>query len=57
MDTNLELLSKIEELESKWRNKEPIKYSALYWRFRADQLYIIALKSKLEKKLETTKNV
>jgi len=44
----MDIQQKIEELESKWRNKEPIKYSALYWRFRADQLYIIALKQKLE---------
>ena len=49
----ISIKQKIGVLVDKWKDKKPKLYSAEYWRYRADQLYYLALK----KKLETTKNV
>ena len=50
----MDIQQKILELTNRWKGKIPLKYSAEYWRYRADQNYYLSLKSKLESATKKT---
>lgn len=44
-----EILIKVNTLISKWKDKVPEKFSAEWWRYRADQIYFRSLSNELKK--------
>ena len=47
METPLDLQLKMAKLIDKWKDKKPLKFSNLYWYYRADQCLYLSLRQKL----------